>query len=128
MTGFFSSTQSGNYVSDYVVASLIQLIGECSDQQLYAVRELYRCARDADLDTKQPLVQVACWSIGEYGDLLTTSSTPADDEREHLDVSEREIIRILEGIIRNKHSLLVTREYAVNAMMKLSTRFSDTVE
>ncbi|OQV11811.1 putative AP-1 complex subunit gamma-1 [Hypsibius exemplaris] len=107
---------------------LIQLIGECNDQQVYAVRELYRCLRDADLDTKQPLVQVACWSVGEYGDLLVSSSAATDDEREPLDLSEREIVRILEGIIRSKHSLLVTREYAINAAMKLSTRFSDAVE
>ncbi|OQV20432.1 hypothetical protein BV898_05478 [Hypsibius exemplaris] len=51
----------GNYVSDYVVAKLIQLNGESNDQQVYAVRELYRCLRDADLDTKSPLVQVAWW-------------------------------------------------------------------
>ncbi|OWA49790.1 hypothetical protein BV898_14326, partial [Hypsibius exemplaris] len=51
--------KSGNYVSDYVVANLIQLNGECNDQQVYAVRELYGCLRDADLDTKSPLVQVA---------------------------------------------------------------------
>ncbi|XP_055327270.1 AP-1 complex subunit gamma-1-like [Paramacrobiotus metropolitanus] len=119
-----ASSLSGNYVPDHVVASLIQLIGECTEQQVYAVQELYRQILSPDFDTKQPLMQVACWTIGEFGDVLVAASGQVEEGREPLHVTENDVISALEQILRSKHTWLVTREYAVNALMKLSTRLA----
>lgn len=66
---------AGNYVPDDVVSSLIQLLSaETSDIQAYASIELFRGCQE-DITAAQPLAQVACWAIGEYGDLLLSYQT-----------------------------------------------------
>lgn len=64
-----SSLQAGNHVPDDVVSSTIQLISETRSEQAYAVGELWRHLSVAQLEF-QPMIQVATWCIGEFGDLL----------------------------------------------------------
>lgn len=64
--------QAGNYVIDDVVGNLIQLISESSTLHTYTVQQLWK-QLIPDLATKQPLVQVASWCIGEFGDLLNSA-------------------------------------------------------
>lgn len=54
---------------DDVVSSTIQLISETRSEQAYAVGELWRHLSVAQLEF-QPMIQVATWCIGEFGDLL----------------------------------------------------------
>uniref|UniRef100_A0A3Q4N000 AP-1 complex subunit gamma n=1 Tax=Neolamprologus brichardi TaxID=32507 RepID=A0A3Q4N000_NEOBR len=61
-------TTAGGDVRDETVPNLIQLITNTSELHCYTVHKLYR-ALLSDI-SQQPLVQVACWCIGEYGDLL----------------------------------------------------------
>ncbi|XP_010790046.1 AP-1 complex subunit gamma-1-like [Notothenia coriiceps] len=61
-------TTAGGDVRDETVPNLIQLITNASELHCYTVHKLYR-ALLLDIST-QSLVQVACWCIGEYGDLL----------------------------------------------------------
>uniref|UniRef100_A0AAY4B240 Clathrin/coatomer adaptor adaptin-like N-terminal domain-containing protein n=1 Tax=Denticeps clupeoides TaxID=299321 RepID=A0AAY4B240_9TELE len=61
-------TTAGSDVRDETVPNLIQLITSASELHCYTVHKLYR-ALVTDI-SQQPLVQVACWCIGEYGDLL----------------------------------------------------------
>ena len=60
--------EAGADVRDETVPNLIQLITNASQLHCYTVHKLYR-ALVADI-SQQPLVQVACWCIGEYGDSL----------------------------------------------------------
>uniref|UniRef100_A0A8C2JSF9 AP-1 complex subunit gamma n=1 Tax=Cyprinus carpio TaxID=7962 RepID=A0A8C2JSF9_CYPCA len=69
----------------------------------------------------QPLVQVASWCIGEYGDLLVSGQC---EEEEPIQVSEDEVLDVLEGLLVSNLSTPVTRAYSLTAIMKLSTRFS----
>lgn len=62
---------------DDMVSCLIQLIQETSNLHAYTVQQLYR-AMCSDI-SQQPLVQVAAWCIGEYGDQLFMT-TSEDDE------------------------------------------------
>uniref|UniRef100_A0A8C1DTW9 AP-1 complex subunit gamma n=1 Tax=Cyprinus carpio carpio TaxID=630221 RepID=A0A8C1DTW9_CYPCA len=71
--------------------------------------------------TTQPLVQVASWCIGEYGDLLVSGQC---EEEEPIQVSEDEVLDVLEGLLVSNLSTPVTRAYSLTAIMKLSTRFS----
>uniref|UniRef100_A0AAZ3SCT6 AP-1 complex subunit gamma n=1 Tax=Oncorhynchus tshawytscha TaxID=74940 RepID=A0AAZ3SCT6_ONCTS len=61
-------TTAGGDVRDETVPNLIQLITTATELHCYTVHKLYR-ALIADISV-QSLVQVACWCIGEYGDLL----------------------------------------------------------
>uniref|UniRef100_A0A6G1S956 AP-1 complex subunit gamma n=1 Tax=Aceria tosichella TaxID=561515 RepID=A0A6G1S956_9ACAR len=76
-------TTAGNFVRDDVVGTLCQLISDTPTLHTYCVKQLWLHLNSDELDTKQPLVQVAVWCIGEYGDLINDPlelQDPADDE------------------------------------------------
>jgi hypothetical protein len=52
---------------------MIQLISSQTSLQVYSTRQLLRCAQ-TDSENAQPLLQIAFWCIGEFGDLLVNSS------------------------------------------------------
>lgn len=72
----FCLSQAGNYIRSDVVTITIQLIAETTSLHGYSVQQLFR-AMQQDY-TQQPLVQVASWCVGEYGDQLF--STTIEDE------------------------------------------------
>ncbi|KAM5234923.1 AP-1 complex subunit gamma-like 2 isoform 2-T2 [Ctenodactylus gundi] len=110
-------TTAGTHVRDDAVANLIQLIGGAQELHAYSVRRLYRALTE-DI-SQQPLVQVAVWCIGEYGDLLLGDSC---EETEPLQVEEEEVLALLEKVLQSHMSLPATCGYALTALMKLSTR------
>ncbi|KAM9070529.1 AP-1 complex subunit gamma-like 2 isoform 4-T5 [Sarcophilus harrisii] len=110
-------TTAGAHVRDDAVANLTQLIGGAEELHAYSVCQLYN-ALAADI-SQQPLVQVAAWCIGEYGDLLLSGSC---EEAEPLQVQEEEVLTLLEKVLQSHLSLPATRGYALTALMKLSTR------
>lgn len=63
---------SSNFVRDDVVSSTIQLISSSSpSDQAYISARLWESLQGTqNVEDKQPLMQVAVWSIGEYGDLF----------------------------------------------------------
>lgn len=112
---------AGNYVRDDVIFNTIQLVSETSDLQPYVVHEAWKAIRDTVSCTeKQPLVQVSCWCIGEYGAHLLNGVSV---EGETLTVSEEEVIEIYQKILSAKHMSLITKQYAIMSVTKLSTRF-----
>ncbi|KAM3940239.1 AP-1 complex subunit gamma-like 2 [Leptodactylus fuscus] len=113
---------AGESVRDDAVSHLIQLISGSSELYGYIVQRLYKAVR-RDI-VQQPLVQVAAWCIGEYGDLLIIG---ACDEEEAIQVTEDDVLDILEGILQSHISLPSTRAYTLTAIMKLSTRFNNTI-
>ncbi|XP_064414427.1 AP-1 complex subunit gamma-1 isoform X1 [Latimeria chalumnae] len=113
---------AGSYVRDDAVPNLIQLITNSVDIHGYTVLRLYGALLD-DI-SQQPLVQVASWCIGEYGDLLVLGQC---EEVEPIQVSEDEVLDVLESVLVSNLSSSVTRGYSLTAIMKLSTRFNSTV-
>uniref|UniRef100_A0A2I3GKX6 AP-1 complex subunit gamma n=1 Tax=Nomascus leucogenys TaxID=61853 RepID=A0A2I3GKX6_NOMLE len=111
-----------SYVRDDAVPNLIQLITNSVEMHAYTVQRLYKAIL-GDY-SQQPLVQVAAWCIGEYGDLLVSGQC---DEEEPIQVTEDEVLDILESVLISNMSTSVTRGYALTAIMKLSTRFTCTV-
>ncbi|XP_055681469.1 AP-1 complex subunit gamma-1 isoform X3 [Lutzomyia longipalpis] len=63
---------AGNYVRDDVVSSTIQLISSSpSTEQAYISAKMWEALQTPNnCEDKQPLLQVAVWAIGEYGDLF----------------------------------------------------------
>lgn len=68
----------GNYVRDDIVSSTIQLISSSpSADQAYITFKLWRSLLvPNNCEDKQPLLQVAIWAIGEYGDLFMYTAPP----------------------------------------------------
>lgn len=62
----------GNYVRDDIVSSTIQLISSSpAAEQGYISLKLWNSLQvPNNCEDKQPLLQVAIWAIGEYGDLF----------------------------------------------------------
>uniref|UniRef100_A0A8C3AML5 AP-1 complex subunit gamma n=1 Tax=Cyclopterus lumpus TaxID=8103 RepID=A0A8C3AML5_CYCLU len=110
--GYFA----GSYVRDDSVPNLIQLITNSVEMHAYTVQRLYKALLD-DI-SQQPLVQVASWCTGEYGDLLVSGQC---EEEEPI---QDEVLDVLEGLLVSNLSTPVTRGYSLTAIMKLSTRFS----
>lgn len=115
-------TTAGSYVRDDAVPNLIQLITNSVEMHAYTVQRLYKAIL-GDY-SQQPLVQVASWCIGEYGDLLVSGQC---EEEEPIQVTEDEVLDVLESILISNMTASVTRGYALTAIMKLSTRFACTV-
>ncbi|KAH0619748.1 hypothetical protein JD844_000694 [Phrynosoma platyrhinos] len=116
-------TTAGSYVRDDAVPNLIQLITNSVEMHAYTVQKLYKAIL-GDY-SQQPLVQVASWCIGEYGDLLVSGQC---EEEEPIQVTEDEVLDVLESVLVSNMSASVTRGYALTAIMKLSTRFTCTVK
>ncbi|CAF1202681.1 unnamed protein product [Rotaria sp. Silwood1] len=114
-------TTAGNSVRDDIVSSLIGIISSSPDLHGYTAQQLYKIIRH-DI-TQQPLVQVASWTLGEFGDLFVSGQYQPSDDDDNIQVTEDEIVNILEKILNWSLSTVITREYAINALMKLSTRF-----
>ncbi|XP_011147632.1 AP-1 complex subunit gamma-1 isoform X3 [Harpegnathos saltator] len=112
---------AGNYVRDDVVACTIQLISETQIQQSYAASALWR-ALEKDTSDKQPLAQVATWCIGEYGDMLLYGP-PSEDAETPVNLTEDEIIDVYQRLLWNPQNTVVTKQYTLLSLTKLSTRF-----
>jgi len=108
-------------VRDDVVGNLIQLISEKTSLHAYAVKQVWKHLDD-ELSNKQPLVQVAMWTIGEYADLLNTYINEDGDE-EQVHVEEEQVISMCEEIVNSSLMSIVTKEYTISALIKLSARF-----
>ncbi|KAF1769661.1 hypothetical protein GCK72_001478 [Caenorhabditis remanei] len=111
---------AGKYVPDEVVSCMIQMISANDQLQSYAVSQLYHAAQ-RDAINAQPLLQVAFWTIGEFGDLLLqptdVDSTP---------ISESDVISVFETVLPSVLTSLMTKCYGVTALAKLATRFHST--
>lgn len=129
-------TTAGNYVRDDVVGNLIQLISEASSLHSYAVQQLWLQLVLKDLENKQPMVQVAMWTLGEFADLLNIPYIPlnsidesaiqsSNEVEQPLNVSEEQVIDLCEEVLSTNLMNIVTKEYTIETLMKLSVRFPD---
>lgn len=116
-------TTAGGDVRDETVPNLIQLITTASELHCYTVHKLYRALLQ-DI-SQQSLVQVACWCIGEYGDLLLKGDC---QEIEPMQVNENDVLDALETVLQSHMSTPATRGFALTATMKLSTRITENVD
>ena len=102
------------------VCSMIALITSNPPVQGYATHKLYSVL--AAKSNQPVLLQLGVWCIGEYGELLVGSAPPEGTEGETPD--QVAVVKLLEGVLRSPVATTVTKEYTLNALMKLTTRFS----
>eukprot|EP00899_Mesostigma_viride_P002184 jgi/Mesvir1/11967/Mv00286-RA.1 len=116
--------QAGNYVKEEVCRNLIILISNTLELQGYSVRAFYKAL--VTEKGQSSLVNVGVWCIGEFGEMLTSETNMLTGE-EPLQVSEQEVVRLLESLLTSLNTGLVSREYILMALIKLSGRFTQTL-
>ena len=126
-------------------------MSETPELQGYVAGQLWR-AVEQDTADRQPLTQVATWCIGEYGDVLlygnsaATAEDPADVVQVHfafryptssagcatkewlLQVTEEEVLEVYQRLLWSPQNTVVTKQYALLSLTKLSTRFRSSTE
>ncbi|XP_047988911.1 AP-1 complex subunit gamma-1 isoform X1 [Leguminivora glycinivorella] len=127
--------KAGNYLRDDTVSSTIQIISSApTERQAYAAMRLWssleRSAISGDASDKQPLVQVATWTVGEYGDLLVSEASNAismvdDDGVDDFERPREEyVIDIYQKLLWSTQLSITTKEFLLLSLAKLSTRFT----
>ncbi|KAG0339561.1 clathrin associated protein complex large subunit [Podila humilis] len=112
---------AGNYVREEMLASFIRLVTQTSEMQGYTVQKLYIALKE-DI-SQESLTLAGVWVIGEYGDILVRGGSYEEEELAQ-EVSESDVIDLLESILAGPFANQVLREYIVTALMKLTSRFS----
>uniref|UniRef100_T1GMK0 Clathrin/coatomer adaptor adaptin-like N-terminal domain-containing protein n=1 Tax=Megaselia scalaris TaxID=36166 RepID=T1GMK0_MEGSC len=102
-----------------VVSSTIQLISSSPvNEQTYITNKLWESLQVANhCEDKQPLLQVAVWSIGEYGDLFMNGNSNDGFEPP----SEEELIALYQKFLTSVHVSITSKQYALVSLAKLST-------
>ena len=109
---------STSFTSEETVCSMIALITSNPDLQAYATHKLY--ATLAASTTQPVLLQLAVWCVGEYGELLVSSPSPDGGGQP----DPKTVVELLAGVLRSPIADMVTKEYTINALMKLTSRFA----
>lgn len=114
---------SGNYVSEESISSILNLIVSTSELQLYTIHKIF-IAMQNNL-AQEALVKVGVYLLGEFAPLLV--SNPAQDpEGSPIVVSESAVTELLQEINDRKYSNSTVKEFTLNTLMKLSTKFSSS--
>lgn len=111
---------AGNYVPDEVVSAMIQLISSHPELQTYASTQLFRVTQNGNIVNAQPLLQIALWCVGEFGDLLMNGNS---DESVTIKIEESDVIAVFENLMPCSSLTTFTRQYGLTALAKLVTRF-----
>ncbi|CAB3365924.1 Hypothetical predicted protein [Cloeon dipterum] len=113
---------AGNNVRDDVVSSTIQLISDSPRELQASITADFWRELCVDKIDRQPLVQVAMWSLGEYGDIMLYDSEFASK------LTEEEILDVYQRMLWAPQNNIVTKQYALLSLVKLSTRFKSALQ
>ncbi|KUF83691.1 ATP-dependent RNA helicase spindle-E [Phytophthora nicotianae] len=110
-----------------ICSSLITLIQRNTDLHPYVVHKLFWALHD---DVSQlSLVHVGIWCVGEYSKFLLLDAPASEDTlTDKSRVDESSIVELFKTILRHHGATDITRAYSLNAMVKLTTRFSSPSE
>ncbi|RLN88507.1 hypothetical protein BBJ28_00002184 [Nothophytophthora sp. Chile5] len=108
-----------------ICSSLITLIQRNADLHAYVVHKLFWALHD---DVSQlSLVHVGIWCIGEYSKLLLLDAPASEDTLTDKNrVDEASVVELFRSILHHHAATDITRAYALNAMVKLTTRFQSS--
>lgn len=115
---------AGNYVKEPILSSFVRLIATTPELQAYAVQKLFiNLKKDI---TQESLNQAASWCIGEYGEALLKGGQFEGENFSQ--VKEDDIVDLFSSILSSSYASLVTTQYIVTALMKLTTRLSEPLQ
>eukprot|EP00842_Homolaphlyctis_polyrhiza_P003050 jgi/Hompol1/3746/HPOL_006719-RA len=133
---------AGAYVDQNVVNHFVKLVstGDSAVHQ-YTVRKLYNITNNEGetAHMQEGLLQAMFWSIGEYGDVLVSSSTSAigfnveedaEPDSKKSDAyaipTEAEVVELAASILRGPYATPCVKEYAITGLVKLCARFTQS--
>ncbi|EDQ85473.1 uncharacterized protein MONBRDRAFT_34237 [Monosiga brevicollis MX1] len=112
---------AGGHLTEEGVAEVVQIIAEKDDLHRYASQRLF--VASCKPKPSQPLLQISAWCIGEFGDqLIAGGAIEPEEGAEPIIPSGETLLEHLKGIVQHPSHGLATKEYAMNAIMKLSVR------
>ncbi|CAJ0841175.1 1878_t:CDS:10 [Entrophospora sp. SA101] len=117
------TTKAGNYVREEILSNFIRLVAHTSELHAYTVQKLYSALKD-DI-SQESLTLSGVWVIGEYGDILIKGGNFEEEELVK-EVTEPNVVTLIESILDGPYSNQITREYALTALMKLTSRFTNS--
>ncbi|CAJ0626252.1 7031_t:CDS:10 [Entrophospora sp. SA101] len=115
--------EAGNYVREEILSNFIRLVAHTSELHAYTVQRLYSDLKD-DI-SQESLTLAGVWIIGEYGDVLIKGGN-FEEEGLVKEVTEPDVITLIESILAGPYANQITREYSVTALMKLTSRFTNS--
>ncbi|XP_063707447.1 AP-1 complex subunit gamma-1 isoform X3 [Culicoides brevitarsis] len=113
---------AGNYVRDDVISSTIQLISSSPpvEQGYFALKLWEALQTHKDCESKQPLIQVAFWTMGEYGDLMMNGERIEELDRP----TETDLLDFYQKVLWSPQVSTISKQYALMSLAKLSTRLN----
>lgn len=121
---------AGSFTKENVATDLIQLISRSGEHSSYCAHKLFAALKKRTHHL--PLTHVALWAVGEYGSSLLTEEGASEATEQSVDESnnfsqhtEAKVLEVLKKIITQPIATHVTREYALNALVKLSAHFEE---
>jgi len=115
--------KGGSYVAREECRSFVSLLTNRVALQPYATRALFRAAHDAAFDDAHaPLVAVACWALGEYGDVAAGNQQHRLPDEPPLALTARDVVETLKSVLRDARAPRETRRVAATALAKLAAR------
>ena len=112
--------RGGSHVAREECRSFVALLTNRVALQPYATRALFRAAHDAAFDDAHaPLVAVACWALGEYGDDVYQNRLPDEPP---LALTQSDVVDTLKSVLRDARAPRDTRRVAATALAKLAAR------
>ena len=111
---------AGNFISDEISSSIINLIVSTEELHIYSVHKLY-IAMKSNM-SQEALIKVGVYILGELGGELIANPVQGP-EGETIVVTEDELINHLVEINARKYTSDV-KEYLMNCFMKLITKLS----
>lgn len=114
---------SGNFVSEDTLSSTINLIVSTKELHLYSVHKLFITMMN-NLG-QEGLIKVGVYVLGEFGSLLVNNPVQGPDG-ETISVNEQEVMNLLESINNKRFSNPSIKEYLLNCLVKLSTKFNSS--
>jgi hypothetical protein len=109
------------YLTEDTISSIINVIINSAELSVYSVFKLYLALKNNY--TKEGLAKTAIYVIGELGDILVNNTVQGPDN-ETLRVSEDDVLSLFKTIQDNENTSQSVLEYLMNALVKLSNKFS----
>lgn len=111
---------SGSYVSENIIASIINVIIANSALHIYSVHKFYIALKN-NFSEQNALVKVGIYTIGELGELLITNSIQGPDD-EIITVTELNLAELYKLILEQRSLDSGVKEYILNSIFKLSNK------
>ncbi|ORY07486.1 gamma-adaptin [Basidiobolus meristosporus CBS 931.73] len=113
---------AGNYCREETLSNFIRIVANATELQTYTAQKLFASLKQ-DI-SKEALVLVGVWIIGEFGDLLVKGGSFEEEELVR-EVTESDVVALMENILNSPYANQTIREYIMTALIKLTDRFKE---